>query len=351
MVRPKPVAQDLLADLPTDVDAVSTQPMPPSKPRRTKKAQPKTKATEVEAKDALPISKLAESSKSQPSAGKRRAESQPSESTQPKKPRSSQTTTSGSKKSDVPWAPQITLEDRPIMTSESADDINVGVALSTALLLPGDLERNAGYSEYENYALMLQHSAGAATKAQTLAEEKVESAEAIKTVAESQKKEAEARAAQAKKELQEALATKEAEIKEVDEKANAQGVADVTEDYKLQVSQAEDESESEAEDENDNDDEALVRKSKDAAEAKSFPSTKQVINLTQDEEDGELEEVSKEAVPGQLSSDLLLAERSLDKTIAEIDAELAAEKVAEVVSQETSEVQTQTAPGAEESQL
>ncbi|XP_028114405.1 uncharacterized protein LOC114312370 [Camellia sinensis] len=83
MVRPKPVAQDLLVDLPTDVDAVPTQPMPPPKPRRTKKAQPKTKATEVEAEDALPISKLAESSKSQPSAGKRRVESQPSESTQP----------------------------------------------------------------------------------------------------------------------------------------------------------------------------------------------------------------------------------------------------------------------------
>ena len=73
-------------------------------------------------------------------------------------PRSLSATTSGSKKSDVPWAPQITLEDRPIMTNESADDINVGVALTTALLLPGDLERNAGYSEYENYALMLQHS-------------------------------------------------------------------------------------------------------------------------------------------------------------------------------------------------
>ncbi|XP_028126257.1 uncharacterized protein LOC114323001, partial [Camellia sinensis] len=242
----KAVAQDLLADLPTDVDAVPTQPTPPLKPRKIKKAQPKTKATEVEADDALPISKLAESSKSQPFAGKRRAESQPLESTQ--------TTTSGSKKSDVPWAPQITLEDRPIMTNESADDMNVGVALSTALLLSGDLERNAGYSEYENYALMLQHSvqaiqhthsfsmqsfqnreklvdlrrevsslkkenkslelkmkkledqAKAATKAQTLAEEKAESAEAIKTVAESQKKETEARAAQAKKELQEALA-------------------------------------------------------------------------------------------------------------------------------------------------
>ena len=45
------------------------------------------------------------------------------------------------------------------MASESADDINVAVALSTALLLPNDLERNSKLSEYENYALMLQHSA------------------------------------------------------------------------------------------------------------------------------------------------------------------------------------------------
>ena len=66
--------------------------------------------------------------------------------------------TSGSKQPNAPWAPEITLEDKPVMASDSADDINVGVTLSTALLLPGDLERNAEYSEYENYALMLQHS-------------------------------------------------------------------------------------------------------------------------------------------------------------------------------------------------
>ncbi|XP_028098904.1 uncharacterized abhydrolase domain-containing protein DDB_G0269086-like [Camellia sinensis] len=287
------------------------------------------------------------------------------------KPRSSSATTSGSKKSDVPWAPQITLEDRPIMTNESVDDINVGVALTTALLLPGDLERNAGYSEYENYALMLQHSvqAEAATKTQTLAEENAESAEAIKTVAESQKKEAEARAAQAEKELQEASATKEAEIKKADKKAYAQGVANVTKDYKLQVRQAEEESESEseAEDEDNNDNEALVRKSKDAAEAKTHPPTEQVMDLTLDEEGDEVGKAPKEAVTGQLSSDLLLAERSLDKMLAEIDAELAAEKAAEladvssasvelaaekaaeVVPQESAEVQTQIAPETEES--
>ena len=45
------------------------------------------------------------------------------------------------------------------MASDTAYDINVAVALSTALLLPNDLERNSKLSEYENYALMLQHSA------------------------------------------------------------------------------------------------------------------------------------------------------------------------------------------------
>ena len=119
------------------------------------------------------------------------------------------------------------------------------------------------------------------------------------------------------------MATKEADIKEAEEKAYDKGVADVAEDYKLQVRQAcnrgfslgwmslikkldlpvdspfrnadaiplpfpplpppcqadeDSESESEAEDEDNNDDEALVRKSKDAAEAKAFPSTEQVIN-------------------------------------------------------------------------
>ncbi|XP_028117058.1 uncharacterized protein LOC114314773 [Camellia sinensis] len=52
----------------------------------------------------------------------------------------------------------MTLEDKPVRASDSADDINVGVALSTAMLLPGDFDRNAELSEYENYALMLQCS-------------------------------------------------------------------------------------------------------------------------------------------------------------------------------------------------
>ncbi|XP_028108517.1 methyl-CpG-binding domain-containing protein 10-like [Camellia sinensis] len=332
MGRPKPIAVDLLANLPADVDAVPAQSMPPPKPKRIKKAQPKAKAAEVEAEDALPISQLAENRKSTSTSTKRSAEAQPSGSTQSKKPRSSSTTTSGSKKADVPWAPKLTLEDRPIMSTESADDINAEVV----------------------------------TKAQQMAEEKAESAEAIKKVAEAEKKDAEVKKAQAEKELEQALASKNTEITEADEKAYAQGMADVAEDYKLQVrqacnrgfslgwmslakklnvpedsslhkaeaiplpfpppapssSQAEDEAESEDEDEDNNKDEALG---------------------------DEVGEAPREVVKGILSSDLLLAERSLDKTLAEIDAELEAEKIAEEVPPESSEVPVNPAVNAEES--
>ena len=56
MGHPKPIAVDLLADLPATVDAVPTQSMPPPKPKRIKKAQPKAKATVVETEDTQPIS-------------------------------------------------------------------------------------------------------------------------------------------------------------------------------------------------------------------------------------------------------------------------------------------------------
>ncbi|XP_028061083.1 uncharacterized protein LOC114264599 [Camellia sinensis] len=133
----------------------------------------------------------------------------------------------------------------------------------------------------------LEDQAEAATKAQCLAEKKAESAEAIKRVAEAEKREAEDKKAQAEKELQVALSTKDAEIKAADEKAYAQGMADVTKEYKLQ------------------------------------------------EED---EEVIKETTPEQASSDVPPVDRSLDQTLAEIDVELAAEKIAEVVPPESSEV-------------
>ncbi|XP_028107997.1 methyl-CpG-binding domain-containing protein 10-like [Camellia sinensis] len=155
-----------------------------------------------------------------------------------------------------------------------------------------DMKKEVSALKKENKAVLikmkkLEDQAEAATKAQQMAEEKAESAEAIKKVAEAEKRDAGVKKAQAEKELEEALATKNAEITEADEKAYAQGMVDVTEDYKLQVeairlpfpppapssSQAEDESESEVEDEDNNEDEALVRKSKDATEAKSLPPT------------------------------------------------------------------------------
>ncbi|XP_028100623.1 mediator of RNA polymerase II transcription subunit 12-like [Camellia sinensis] len=304
MGRPKPVAVDLLADLPADVDAVPTQSMPPpkqkrikkaQKPKRTKRVQPKAKVTQVESEDALPISKLAESKKTSSAPAKRSAENPPSESTQSKKPRSASATTSGFKKPDVPWAPKITLEDRPIMSSENADDINVGVALSTALLLPGDLERNAEYSEYENYALMLQHS----VQLNIPDDSPLRKADAIP----------------------------------------------LPFPPPPPSSQPEGESESESEDADKEEDEALVRKSKDDNGAKSPPQIEQDVDLTHEED----EDVIKETTPEQASSDVPPVDRSLDQTLAEIDAEIAADEEAEVSLQETSEVQIQQDADVEKS--
>ncbi|XP_028076692.1 uncharacterized protein LOC114278761 [Camellia sinensis] len=183
----------------------------------------------------------------------------------------------------------------------------------------------------------LEDQAEAATKAQQMAKEKAESAEAIKKVAEAEKKDAEVKKAQVEKELEQALATKNAEITEADEKAYAQGMADVVEGYKLQVKQA-------SEDEDD-DGAALVRKPKDVDEIQSLPQDDQILDLTHEED----EEVIKEATPEQASSDVPPTDDSLNQTLAEINAEIMAEKVAEVAFQEPAEVQTQIAPEAEES--
>ncbi|XP_028068506.1 uncharacterized abhydrolase domain-containing protein DDB_G0269086-like [Camellia sinensis] len=221
----------------------------------------------------------------------------------------------------------------------------------------------------------LEDQAEATTKAQQIAEEKAESAEAIRKVAEAEKIEAEDRKAQAEKELQEALATKDVEIKEADEKAYAQGMADVTEEYKLQKldlpadspfrnadaiplpfppppppSQPEDAFESEDEDGGEDEDKAeiLVRKPKDAAGTKSLPSSSQIMDLTQDDIG---EGVAKETTLEHASSNVPQIDKNIDETLAEIDAELAMEKAAEVALQESAEVQTKVAPEAEEPQL
>ncbi|XP_028064596.1 axoneme-associated protein mst101(1)-like [Camellia sinensis] len=321
-----------------------------------------------------------------------------------------------------PRPPPIAIEDKPVRADDSTDDIEVSVALSTALLLPEDLNRNAKMSEYENFALMLQRSAiqhshsfamqafaikrelanktreaanlskslskakgkikalvdraEAAKKAQDEAEEKADAAEAIAKVFAAEKKEAKAKMVEAQKELQDALATKEAEIKAADEKAYAEGAADVNKDYKKQVKHAcnkgytlgwiaalkalavpEDSSlrenscivlsfpltPSQFEVEAESEEEAEAEKEKEDAEAKFPTLTEQVVDLSQDDGD----EVSKDTTLETTTSDALIAEKSLDQTLKDIDVELASEKAAEKSSQMSSEPQTQPANDAE----
>ncbi|XP_028064781.1 uncharacterized protein LOC114267894 [Camellia sinensis] len=102
-------------------------------------------------------------------------------------------------------------------------------------------------------------------------------------------------------------------------------------------SHAEDESESESKDEDKDDDETLVRKPKDTSVTKSPPQEDQVLDMTHEED----EEVIKETTLRQASSDVPQIGKSIDETLAEIDAEIAADKEAEVSLQETSEVQIQ----------
>ncbi|XP_028121533.1 uncharacterized protein LOC114318773 [Camellia sinensis] len=213
-------------------------------------------------------------------------------------------------------------------------------------------------SEYENYALMLQHSVQAIQHAHSFSMQAFETMEKLvdtkREVSALKRKNKVVLIKMKKLEDQAEAATKAQQMAE--EKAESAEAIKKAEAIPLPFlppappsSQAEDESESEAEDEDNNEDEALVRKSKDATEAKSLPPTEQVMDLTLDEEGDEVGEAPREAVTGQLSSDLLLAERSLDKTLAEIDAELATEKAAEVVPQESAEVQTKIAPKTKES--
>ncbi|THG23559.1 hypothetical protein TEA_015347 [Camellia sinensis var. sinensis] len=382
--RKKVVIDDLLADSPDTVNAQPSpsQSKPKPKPKRLKKAQPKAMVTQIDTKDTLPISKLAESEKTFSTVEKRPTEAEPSQLTRSKRPRSEPTTTSRSLKSDAPWAPAITIEDKPVRAGDNADDIEVGVALFTALLLPKDLNRNVDMSKHKNFALMLQHSiqalidrAEVAKKAQDEALVKADAAEAIAKVLETEKNEAQEKTAEAQAELQVALTTKDVEIKAADEKAYAEGAADVNEDYKKQVkqacnkgftlgwmaalkklavpedsplknagdlilsfpftpSQSEDEVESEEEDE---------AEKKEAAGAKSPTLNEQVPDLFQDEED----EVSKGASAEKTSFEASITEKSLDQILKEIDVELAAEKVARKSSQMSSEPQSQPANDVE----
>ncbi|XP_028074888.1 uncharacterized protein LOC114277206 [Camellia sinensis] len=161
------------------------------------------------------------------------------------------------------------IEDKPVRASDSATDIEVGVAFSTTLLLPNDLNHMAEVNEYENFALVakdmkkelvhktkeatgllkslnnteakmksLLDQAKAAKQAQDQAEERAGTAEAVVEILKAEIKEAEVKITEAQAELRSALATKEAEIKAADEKAYVKRAADVRKEYKKQVRQA-----------------------------------------------------------------------------------------------------------------
>ncbi|XP_028081875.1 dynactin subunit 1-like [Camellia sinensis] len=214
MGRQRAVAKDLLASIPSTVDAQPTQTQPPPKQKRIKKAQPKAKAI--------------------------------------------QHAHSFSVQSFENWERLAEMK-REVSSLQKAN------------------------KSLQSKMKKLEDQAEAAIKAQTDAEEKTDSAEAIKKVLEVEKKDAEEKIAQAQKELQDALATKEAEVKAADEKGYNEEVTDVTADYEKQVKQ--------------------------------------------------VEEVPKEATPEEASLDVPLTEKSLDQALQEIDAELTAEKVAEMSSQ------------------
>ncbi|XP_028125427.1 C-type lectin domain-containing protein 180-like [Camellia sinensis] len=181
----------------------------------------------------------------------------------------------------------------------------------------------------------LEDQAEDAIKAQHDAEEKTGAAEAINKILQAQMKEAKDKMAAAQRELQDALATKEAEVKAVDEKGYNEGVADVTADYEKQLEVPKD----------------SPLKNADDIPLPFPPTPTQSDNDSESEEEVLNEEVPKDATPEKASSDTPPADKSIDVTLQEIDAELATEKVTEMVtemsSQQSSEVQTQ--PAAEDS--
>ncbi|GMP60614.1 hypothetical protein CsSME_00023399 [Camellia sinensis var. sinensis] len=277
------------------------------------------------------VSKLAE-------AEKRQAEVEPSDPPLTKKPRSEDTEVPNSFHSKEPWSYVLMVGDRPMSTDDSViDSIQVGAALSTAVLLPSNMVRMAEITDYENFALMMQHSVLHAhsftTKAEAVKKEltqrtkeatrllfslnqakaracyfmdKSKAIQAAQSQAEEKAEAAEAitEAAQAEAELKNALGSKEAEIKEADEKAY----------YKQQLNLA-------------------CNKgyylgwmaANEGFEAKVAVGAKShILN----------EQASKIVFPKATSeTEVTLVERSLDQTLLEIDTEIATKKLAQLASE------------------
>ncbi|XP_028092493.1 tropomyosin-2-like [Camellia sinensis] len=264
------------------------------------------------------------------------------------------------------------LDGRPLTVGDSAANLEIEAALSTAVLLPEDMNCMAELHEYEDFAFLMQHSVLAiqhahsyATKtemmrkdlakktkeaakllsslnkakasnralmdqakdaktAQSLAEEKAKEAKNEAEAARADLEAANAKVADMEAKLQEALANKEAEVKAADEKAFEEGQATVHDQYKQQVNLACNRGyylEPEKDVEDDEVDEVDVEA---AADAKS-PTLNEQIDLTQEEKD-DLASKGVSPIPTTSETEIYCAEKSLDKTLQEIDAELEAER-------------------------
>ncbi|XP_028110988.1 chromatin modification-related protein EAF7-like [Camellia sinensis] len=285
-----------------------------------KKAKTKATVIQIDSDDTLSISKLAEVEKSTSAAEKRPAEADPSESTKSKKPRSDSAVTSGSLKSDDPWAPSIMIEDKPIRAGDSASDIEVGVALSTALLLPNDLNCMAE---------AIQHAHSFAMQPEEMKKELVhKTKEAIGLLKSLNNAEAKMKAL-----IDQAKVAKQAQD-DAEEKAGAAKA----------VAEDEGEEKEEEDGEENEDEEAEVAADAEVStRVKSLTLNEQVLDLTQDEEN----EVSKGASPKKTASEVPIAEKSLDQTLQEIDAEHEVENAAEKISHLSSRAETQPATDVE----
>ncbi|XP_028097119.1 uncharacterized protein LOC114296988 [Camellia sinensis] len=236
------------------------------------------------------------------------------------------------------------------------------------------------HAEANNRTLFDQAKASRA--AQNQAKKKAKTAEANAEATKANLEDAKAKAIELEAKLQEALDSKDAEVKAADEKAFEEGQAAVCDQYKGQDNLAYNQGyyldwtavlnkisvpmaslhrdinqlqvpfplalkESDDDVEKDNAEEEAEDEKGAAVEAKSPTLNEQVLDLIQDEED----EVSKSASPKRTASEaeVQTAEKSLDQTILEIDAEIEANKTVVKLSQLFAEADTQPIADAEQS--
>ncbi|XP_028073476.1 dynactin subunit 1-like [Camellia sinensis] len=173
-----------------------------------------------------------------------------------------------------------------------------------------------------------------AKQAQGEAEERAETTDTIAEVLKAEKKEAEAKMIEAQAELRDALATKAAKIKAADEKIATLKELAVPEDSPLR------------------DIGRLVlpfppASSQSEAKAGKEEEEEEGEEVEDEEAKDEEDRVSKGPFPQKTTSEVSIAEKSIDQTLQEIDAELKAKKAVEKSSQLSSEAETHLAADTE----